>query len=175
LFREPRDLAASQAEKRPNDFGLREKSGEASWSGIAKNSDEDSFDLIVECVRRCDNSAKPFSLVAQKRPARETPFMLGGRRRLRSSGDERNVQLASGPPHKIDRALCSETGSVIEARDEKLRASRFGKRCGGMQHDHRVDPAGNGEKDAIETREPRCGRLFYCVSFMPSVSHGILI
>ncbi len=175
LFRKPCNLCALQAEKRPNDFGLREKCGKPSWSSVAENSNEDGLDLIVECVSRCNETAELFSCVTQKRPASEAPLVLGGRGRICSSPDEWQIQLTRSSADEIDCALCRQAGCVIEARDQKLRALRLRKSCSGMQHDHRVNATRHSEKDVVETRERRCGRLFYSVSFMPSVSHGILI
>src|SRR6266513_753661 len=175
LFGKPCNLCAPQGEKRPNDLSLGEKCSKASRACIAKNSNEDGLDLIVECVCRCNDAAKLFSLVAQKRPTRDAPLVLGSRGRICSARDEWHIQLTRSPAYKIDGAFCREARCVIEARDQKFRTFRFRECRSGMQHDHRVNAAGDCKKDAVETRERRCGRLFYCVSFMPSVSHGILI
>src|SRR6266851_2350402 len=82
LFRKPRNLGAPQGEKRPNDFSLGEKCGKASWSGVAKNSNEDGLDLIIECVCGRNETTELFGFVAQKRPAREAPIVFGSRGRV---------------------------------------------------------------------------------------------
>src|SRR5258706_10982783 len=71
-----RQRRSADVQKGTNDLGFSVQASEPAWTGVAKNSHEDGFDLVVEVVGRYDFCAPLRCDLLEELPTAVTPFFL---------------------------------------------------------------------------------------------------